>query len=817
MAGTQDINPFDTLPQNSAFGAKPQQVSEPVPGEQEQVETQEFFESQPEVSDFSSGGVEGEQAPEAMPQELTPEQEAQQLMGMSPEEEAAQLMGEDFQEDLQDPNSSIEGIMQQVRDFPLRAKVSFGVTRAEQMEGIEESVGKENVKIDKASDKIRFRKDKNAPWKNFDPDTAEFLNDVIGDNVRNIAEGLFENFMRLKGGIAGAGGAAIEGAAVGGLAGTAVAPGPGTIIGATAGAASSGVLGGIAGASLGGAVGAAGALTFGDFMQEKVFEISRDPNRSSRAKETAQAAAIGAGFNFLAAGTVRALSKAKSAIMPNRTIMPESLPTSVDEAVASINKLEESGLKKFRTIDGSEIHLMPNQMNPNSPGLQADAKSLSSLESYNTFIEKQGKMLKDTYMEIADAAGNVMKGRKNLGKRFGASVERINNFELDSMRRYQNEAMLRSKGAKVPVDRFRENLKGMMGELGLTPTLKMTKDGKQVFKISGEIDAPELTEGQKKTLMTKFTEFGDMLTKNNGQMSLEAMNKHYVGLTRNINKLDGAVTKDPLMSHFIKMKNSLRDDWTDSIEQFLPEGDTIAGYKQVRERISSIIGSKGKLNKALKHNEIARESLAKTVFNKSRTGLDDVRALKNLIANDDPALWRDLTGEWLEGTIEAATDRTTKLTDWKKVRGKFFGPQGLGDEIIGEMFGDAKFGKKELDALFKLGELTQSARFQAAQPETIEHLSRGFIKLLATPFAALRIDRGAKILASFGKEKEFAKFISREGAEGIMRGYKGKNKKFIENRLVQMAVAATAASAKTGVRKAQQADELEQRGVELPR
>ena len=45
MAGPQDMNQFATLDQQSPYGAKPQQVDQPEPGEQDQIDFMEGLEA----------------------------------------------------------------------------------------------------------------------------------------------------------------------------------------------------------------------------------------------------------------------------------------------------------------------------------------------------------------------------------------------------------------------------------------------------------------------------------------------------------------------------------------------------------------------------------------------------------------------------------------------------------------------------------------------------------------------------------------------------------------------------------------------------
>ena len=763
-------------PIKSAFGSQPSSLSGSIPSETAEAE----FENElaafdiPTVNKPSSAMVnQVGQFQDTFRESGDPRNSANQLMnqtgeeGISPEELEAEASMQKLQQSTDanfDPNAELTDPIQ-------RGILSYAVTPREAIGRLEKKFGSGNSRLTDRG--VEFRPTAKEKWRVVDKETFSFFNDLIADNVRTIQEGFVENAGRIGGFVGGATEGALEGAAKGALVGS-VVPGVGTVLAGTAGGITEGLMKGLAFSSIGGGLGSAAAVTSGDFVQEVLLSIERDPDRS-RTGEAATAAAIGAGFFMVAKFSSSKLARAKLKAKAFGETM-QSVKERVSQVTENINILNGLGIIK----DGKQIKLLPNQMAGDIiPDLQAVAKELGTEDGFNNFVRQQGELIEDGFYSVAELAGNVKGVRDpNFASKISDSVFSTRAVEGKTIGEFREAALAKSKGAKYQLPRARDAMQSIFNDLGVPPT--SLRPGQ--IPIIGEPSAfqklttdtimetyPDLTRDQATSFLGIIKKF-DRLGIDKDNFNLKNVDNEYTVLRNKLDLLFKSRAGLPLAHKLLPLKNSLRDDWADIIGKELgPEGQK--DYLAAMGRFKEVNQHLGNLTSALTDSEISREAFVKTVFNKGTKALPQIKAIRTLIQEQSPELWRDLTGEYLESAISGKTDKVTKAVNWKAVRNQI---DGIGKEMKDEIFAGTNYNSEGLDALLSIGEHFQKFPTPPLPKQSGRSLPakviRGIVVLASQTLATQKADTAADLVNALGgKDNALAAYLNAGGINDIMR------------------------------------------------
>lgn len=718
-----------------AFGVKPSQLDQPVPGEQEQIALDQSFD-EVGTPQLDAPAVSAPEEVDPLDQFLTPERETDPLDQFLQEE----VPEEDAEGAAFDALPIEQRIRDGVNESLARAKVSFGVTPEEKLQAAKSIFpgavleGGEIFRKSKATGKL-------VP---LDEDSIEIIDDTL-DFTRDIIEGIVETIGTIGGGTAAA------------VAGGPAAPVTGFVGTAAAGAAS-----------------AVAALEVGDFIQESVLGIKRDPERLGRIAEGALAATFGGAFNILGSSLARrgATKLARKANLEKlSTAGGEEAVNAVSLAKEAIKEVQDAGLAK--NING-EILLTPNQINPTNPEMRIAAESLANQPGFRSFMAEQGRVLNDAYQTVAAAVGNAGSDKTGLGKAFVESIGDITKAEGKLIGRFREEALKASKGEPAPVNNFRQLLGETIKELGLDPDSASKGIDKDLI-----LDIfPDLTDTQAGTLGKKLSTLTRLINNSPNGLPFKMIDTEYKKLTNSIDLLSNGSTGKPLAYKLIGIKNALRDDWTQAIgERLGPESQQ--AYQAALGKFSKIKGASSEINTLLKNDNISKEALAKKLFT-GQTSLKNIRNVKTIIQEDNPELWKDLTFEFIDGLKQKHTNPDTFAVNWQGLSKEF---DKIGSEAKKEIFDGTEFSKEQFDSLIKLGRLTNlgEVEIQAlTKNKGVYAKVKNLILATFTPFLSTKIDNSLKLMEGFGKDKALAKFLSAGGLEEVAQNLpKAKRNRFL--------------------------------------
>ena len=735
----------------SAFSAKPSQLAQPIPGQNADAEADAFL-----------GSLDLE----------TPEPQApSQIAQVAPEPQAipvdpAAAEAESFLGSLDAPDeieadpvqTAKESFDQQIGESFTRLRNAFAVTGKERQSVLEGFFGAGNVKLQNGTAFVRRKP--GGKFQRFDRDELELIGDTI-DFSRDIFEGVIENTFRVGGAIGGAGVGAVAGAGKGAAVGAPAGP-PGAALGGAAGAISEGALGGIAGAGVAGGVGAGVALNAGDFVAQNLLDIPRDESRD-RVDESALAGAFGAGFGaggFLGSRLVRKRA-AKKALAKQTEELEKFTPTNVkgtvEDGIEAVERLKQSGLISG-DIAGRKVLVTPRQLDPTNPQLvELEDEIFRSDAGFRNFLSEQNKKITDAYVAVAGGARRISGDTGTFAKKlFDART-----VEGETIGKFREQALKASRGERKQLPGFREEVTKQLSEFA-DPKAR----GRLKLLSAEDIldESPDLTREQAEFLRKRLLKFSEMSEKG---ASLKTVDTEYTVLRGKIDQMIGSSAGRALARRLIPLKNSLERDRTELIGQEL-SGETAKAYGKAKDRFSSVMNSLEQLNSSLLNEDISQRALIRGIFSQGNKGLPTARAIRNLTQTTHPDLWKNLTNEYFHEVLRSQTDSATKLVNWKQVKKTF---DNLGPEFKKELTTGGQFNTKELDAVLKLGVLSQqSPRTFRTSTQNISVAEQG-LKAMTSRYA--QASALARVIKTMGGEKNaLVKYLSEDGLDQVTKKMK---------------------------------------------
>lgn len=784
----------------SPFAAKPSQLANPVPGEGAEqdalAELEQFRGADIDVPQVGTGeGDVVSQVGQVQQANLEPNDPRNQDYFQN----LAQAQSANF-----DPNAELQSMSQ-------RGRLSFATTDREVVNGLVTEYGKENVQITDRG--VEWRPDPNSKWRLVDNKELTNMYD-LADAERMIAEGIVENVGRIGGFVGGAGAGALAGAGAGAVVGGPLAP-----ITSSAGAISGAMLSSIKGAAAAGAVSSPTALNFGDWVQTEIMNIERDPERN-RALESTVAAGLGAGFNLIAAKSARsvAMANGKARQLGQYVSNVKDQVSNVLENVEMLN-----AMKLVKDKDG--LKMLPHQVTGDMvPEFQSIAKELSTETGYRNFIKKQGEAIYNTYLSAAELVGNVRNlNDPNFADKVASSVYSSRNIDGQLIGKFRDEALKKGSKNLYAVNNTHEALQDMVERFGVNSIEDLRKLDKDALHAA---TGGTLTDSQAIALRDTVLKVTDALQ--GPGLSMKQLDTFYTGLR---NRLDLAFNSReglPLAKQLVRIKDALRDDWTQAIGKELgPE--SLEAYGQAMQRYSDTSKQLGNLSRTLMDNNISKEVFMKELFSNKKISLGQIRAVRQLVTQNEPELWSDMTGDYFNSLIKDATDTATGAVNWKQMRSKF---DKLGPQMQKEIFEGTGYSPKVIEAAMEVGEHVQKSafKFQTNQGKVSLPVkgARAAIILFSKTLATQKADTAADLLNAIGgKDQALIKYLNSGGVEEIAKFIpKVQRQNFLTRMLYRTDLATQKAGNAMASRAAQGARTLgvsgaktstRERGVEMTR
>lgn len=744
-------------PLQSPFAAKPSSLDQPVPGQQEEQDLIENF--------FTQQGTPIEaQTPETQAVEQAPQAVESFFQQGQPVEPLPET-----QPPLEDP-TGLESLKEQWREMSARIKNSFAVTNEEGVKAIKELNMFEDVRLG-ADGEIEVKRPGRGQFEKLDRDKVELIGDSL-DLSRDALEFLIEKTVQAGGTIGGALLGGVTGATVTAAAGAATPAAP---VAAPAGFITGGGLGalggGALGASVGGATGAVLAKNTGDFVAQEILGIERDPNRDIT-NENVLAGVMGGTFEFLGAraARIRAGKKAEQEAA-QRTL--DNATAKLKQAEEQIQQVSDAGIKLDR--DGFKFKLDPAQtIGANEiPELDAAAKELSASPVYRDFLKQQGNVLVDAYETAIGAIANKAGRSAELGKDFVLTSQHVREAEgrlIGSFRKFAKKELL---GQNLPAQRTTELTSELLEQFGGSI---QNIDG-QLRVIAPKVDDilrfnPSLTRDQATVLGEEITELARKLSKQNGSMRIDDIQAIYTRFTNVINRTINTSAGKAYADQMVKIKNAVRDDWTEMMGQVLPE-NKIAEYQASKARYSEILNAMKNMQNLLKTEDISKQALVSRLF-QGKQSLSLARSAKTLIRQSDPDLWQDLTASYFDQLKLKHFDPVSETVSWNGILKDW---TKLGPEMQKELLDGQQITPKVMGSLMSLGAKSQNLSFPiAANKPTMDALKRSITNLAILTGPTLAAQKGTAIgslLSSMGKKQSVMKWLQDGAMEEILKDLPG--------------------------------------------
>lgn len=708
----------------SPFQAQPSALATPVPGADEEID-QELLGRLAQQFQLPA-----QEAPPAEAPLVAPEGEAV-------DEQLLERLGQQFQAvppQLQ-PGSALE--------FAERAKFSFAQTETEQRSFLEGLPGV--TKVGKEDDE--FVLTRNGKKQRVDPEQFEFFADVFADLARPALETAIE----------------IPAAAAGALAGTAAAPGPGTAAGLVAG----------------GAVGAAAATTAGDFVAEQLIGIERDPERS-RAQELAFSAALGGTLNLIGGKLLGVAAKRRLAkeIGEENVAALGKVDRVGEQFRSAIEDLSDAGLTTtVEGADGKPINILLSNLDINTP----EARQLTQqLRSSKDFLRIQDELAKvhveniDVILEsIGDTQGvrnfdKIAEGDQQIAEKTVNFVRNLKKQEGQRIGEFKARAAKQFRTSPAPVERTDQTLVELFEDFGVR------REGDELIGLDPEsisravaIENPNLL----KPIVAVVEDLNETLF-NKGGLSPSDLEKFVTRVGR-LNESRAISKEGTLKRSVAKLSSALRSDRIDVVEEALP--DTLKGeFRQSMQKFASIARNTSEVAELIDGDELATDAFVNSIFKGGKDSLRRLRAVKSVIRSENPALWRELSGEFLNKVVLDASEKGTERPTIQAIitRLNKFGP-----DFRKELLADSPFSVKNLQSVLTLAKRFEKTNLDAASEETITTLLSSFRKIFS-PFTDARLNSARNIFnITFGTPK-VRKLLTQEGLDQFLEAGTLKERKF---------------------------------------
>lgn len=622
------------------------------------------------------------------------------------------------------------GMMEELSQFPARAKAAMQVTDKEIQQSLEQSFGKDRVRNRNNHIEYKAKDDKWRVW-----DAGVEISDFTTDLIRPVIEEIPASLATIA-------------AAVPAVASMIASSG----ITLPAGAAA------IAAARSGGAL--LGQAT-ADFLQS-LTGVERDKDRSA-VLEYGLTAVLAPASGLLADYATKkiAQSAAKSTakkLMPANELYKQEI-TGIKESLAKVKEL--GGMEN---IPGTDTPLILSQLNPSNPRARELTEKAANLNGYKEVQEQITQGFEDSSKSFIKTLGNINPENMKSGKEFQDYVELAFSKEgglIEDVRKSFSE--LEGAGSTLRIPNMSKKVEDFAVSIGFDNV--KAKGSKDFTKQWAESLVSEgYDKGSAKLLADKTDKILTKVVNSNGKMKaneLLGMYEEINGVFRNISKK--GLSGDPLLKSKV---GELRRIVTDQLNTSIGEvagGDVQKSYVKSLARYTELSGAADEFEKLLDKNTLASHSLSKAIFNKGPNGLDTANAAK-VILRSRPDLLNDVKGSFLQDSMAEFNIGIGK-TDWVKFNKKMNDPQLK--PVMDSLFG--KEGMDGLKAYQTVAKAIEDGSVGAANSSERALFLKNMGLAAAAKSPVLAGRAGIDMLHQAGSTSAFAEIISKEGIDNFLK------------------------------------------------
>ncbi len=774
---------------NSAYSARPTDLSTPVPVDEEAKAAAEFFKAQSaKVPDVTPQAA----APVATAAD-TEEAAASAFFGTPPTADAGgafapetsnvdpRVMSGEMVTETAKANLTPQGVVDQITNFKDRLVTGFAGNDREKLGYLRDKYGKNNVQY--VSGKIYFRKDPKGKFQNLDPSTLEVINDVIadfaGDAIREVT----------------------------------------MLPGELAGGAAGFVAGGFPGAAVGARAARVASVPLANRAVNKVGEVlglKRDEGRSQTTEDL-----VGMG----AEAVLPVLGKKLARFLPGSTehraaeqlARGRNAPLVLNEAsrefVTIAKELEESGA--VRIIDGEKygipginVPVFAHQIEPDNPSLMRKVGENRQSIPLQNVLREQGRATQNLVQQTLRAvAPDNTTPQRHLGLTIKNAVEEIGKKESADIGKYRAKALAQLGNGKqqLPAE-LSERAVSLMRELGFqskSQQLKVVRKGadgvsgtpqivnrttyappKDLQPIIGRLG---LDDSQTRQVVNVLNEYGQLISRGN-----EARLTDVERLVKRMGDLNPKLRGSALSGTWGSMTGTLRQHRRAMIESGLPDDVNRAGFNEVMDKYSAHRETIQNIADSVNTN-MGSAAVVQTLLGKGKESVGEARALGALLKESHPEAWNSLKAQWADQTIaQFATDKKITGVNTDALLTHLAGKDGK--EMLGVLFDGTKHTPDDLIKTVKFAKRINDTNIPVSQMSEAqqEKLVKEFAAtwLGSTYIAANSMFRLMKRSVGAGGPDPLTEILSQNGIDKYITGLPAKKRSLAARKLREYLVVA---------------------------
>ncbi len=614
------------------------------------------------------------------------------------------------------------GMMEELGNFPARAKASFQVSDKEIQTSLEQSFGKDKVRNKDGT--IQY-KAKDNKWREWDAGTE--ISDFTTDLIRPAVEEIPASIATLAASV----------------------PAVASMI-ASAGLSTPVSLGGVAAARAGGAM--LGQAT-ADLLQG-LTGVPRDEDRSALL-EYGLTAVLSPASGMLADYATKSIAKraAKSQAM--------KLMTPADLNKVEIEGIQESidvvkGLGGLENIPGTDTPLILSQLIPSNETARELTEKASGLNGYKQVIEQISQGFENSSKAFMRMLGS--EAPKKTGEQFRNYVKTAIKQEGEAIGAVRDGLIEAAGNGELPIPKLKAKLESFATDLGFQVGGNNNLAGLKDFLVNEKAFSKNAAE----VIVNKTNRMLEKVTNKEGRLTA----KELVGLYEEMNGLyknvvDGGVESSSLYRRKVgEMRRFFADELADKVE-VIADKNAKSSYMGNLTKYRELVTASEEFSKLLDKNTLASHSLSKAIFSKGADGLDSLNAAKALL-RDSPELWEDVKGSYIQQVVADNFNQATKKTNWTAVNKQI---QSLGPEMLEAAFGkEGAAGLKAYQAVGKaIEDGTVGASNSANRALFHKNVFSAIFSKLATGNAII------ESLKQMNGASAFAEIISKEGIDNFMK------------------------------------------------
>lgn len=619
-----------------------------------------------------------------------------------------------------------QSFMEQVSEFPFRARASFAKSTDQVQKLLEERYGKENVR--KKGDDLQFKNLKKE-WVTFNKNWE--LGD-IADLTRFAAEEI----------PAGVG------------TGLGVGAGFGTLLLTKNVPAAAGVYAGLSSA------GAGAGVFLGDIV-ESALSIPEDKERNQFLEygiPMILAPIAGLGSDWL----VSTLSKRTKNVPVEKLLPPsEVYKQEINGAKEGTEELVKLGY--MQNIPGTDTPLILSQYNPSNPIARAITKEASKYPQFAQTIELQAQGFDKGLRSFISTLGNL--NTSGIGpkvKNYLADIVNQEGSMISSIRKefveQSGDKMLPVKNLMSKMEAFRQNIGFVKGADGNFPKAESVakKLRENAFDPTGS-----------KIVTEKSEKIYEDIVKQEGSLTADQLMTFYDELNNTYKYIVGRPSKKDFeyQNSVRQMRKLVADELIEKVGEVSGKSKQ-SNYFITLKRYEELMGIRETLENTLDNNNVNSSFLAKAIFDKGPDGLDNLKATKALLV-DRPDLMEEVNGQFIKNVIAAkgVVDPVSGIINGKRFTDEL---NKFNKPMLEEMFG--KEPNKIIDHFTKAANAIHKANDTMTPGERIG-LIRSLVSLKNVPSLLDGLTEDYK--------EKLVTVMSKNGIENFLKGVPEVEKPFI--------------------------------------